>query len=447
MKNLLIRVFWIVVLVNLDPGGFKHVYLSSTQMTIASLLEFTICVIIFAYFNKESRFSFLQNKFVTNYLLIIFFWFLYYLAIHYGVKNRIEYPGVFVSILRNIKFIYSALLVIPIAYFIRFSAPIFIRYLFISSAFICLFFIVSIYTPVKVITTWSGFREAGGGITRIFMYGYGLIFFIIPLTIAGIFLKAKVNKFVYVSFFLSAGVILLTVYRREMIAVALHIFIISILSAKIRGKFIFQSIANYLNPRSIFLGISSILLLVTFAPGIIQSSIKLTNDTLIDLGIIESRYRRVDDVRLSLSAKKGIVKAIEENPSLGTGFHTDWYSGDGGRNQWEGADYIFLASVAMYGIIGVIIFLPFYIYTFRLIFKFIKLSNKFFFSLLDQPSIWLLIIIGVASCSEFIKNIIEYPNWFYPIGAVPDRAKYYIYLGLLLGSYFGIQEEQRKLTT
>ena len=37
--------------------------------------------------------------------------------------------------------------------------------------------------------------------------------------------------------------------------------------------------------------------------------------------------------------------------------------------------------------------------------------------------------------------VIEYPNWFYPIGALTPAAKYYIYFGLLLGSYYFLQKK------
>ena len=92
----------------------------------------------------------------------------------------------------------------------------------------------------------------------------------------------------------------------------------------------------------------------------------------------------------------------------------------------------------MYGIVGVLIFLPFYVLVIKVIVSFVRLAKHYYRFFLQRQDAFLLMLIGIASSSEFIKNFIEYPNWFYPIGTVPDRAKFFIYFGLLLGSYYGL---------
>ena len=202
-----------------------------------------------------------------------------------------------------------------------------------------------------------------------------------------------------------------------------------------------KSIAKYLNVKNV-LGLLIVLIVInTFLPQVIASSSRLVNDTLVDLGFVESNYRRVNDVRLSLSGKSGIIAAIKENYLFGTGFDPAWFTGDGGKNQWEGADYVFLASFAMYGILGLLLFLPFYIIVVKLITAFLKLTKSHYNYFVNQKETLLLLVIGLASISEFIRNLIEYPNWYYPVGAIPDRGKYYIYLGLLLGSYYGLKSK------
>lgn len=438
MKNWLIGLFWIIVLIHLDPGGFKHSYLSSTESTIVAVFEFILLLVIFRYFYKNYNLNKLKFPFIKTYFVIILFWFVYYFLIFYGLNIRVEYPGFLVSLLRNFKFVFSAIIVLPIAYFTSFSVLDFLRYFVITSLIIGVAFLLSVFTPIDIIPTWSGTREAGGNLTRIFMYGYGIIFFIGPVFIAAFYLKSRMNLKVYISFGVLLAIVLLTIYRREMIALIEHLLIISFLIVFIQGKFILKSFSKILNVKTILILGFALFIIYVFVPGLLETGVRLTTDTLVDLGLIDAPDRRVEDVRLSLSGKQGIISAFYNNFMLGTGFHPDWFSGDGGLNQWEGADYIFLASIAMYGIVGILLFFPFYLLVGAVIMTFLKLAKKYYKHFYKDKESFLLLIVGIAASSEFIKNIIEYPNWFYPIGAVPDRGKYFIYFGLLLGSYYGL---------
>ena len=147
------------------------------------------------------------------------------------------------------------------------------------------------------------------------------------------------------------------------------------------------------------------------------------------------------DNRLSLSGKIGIIDAIKESPFFGTGYDPSWFTGDGGENEWEGADYIFLGSLAQFGVVGLILFLPFYIMAIKIIRNLLFVIRANFSYILKESSILRpAVLVGLAASVEFIRNIIEYPNWFFPIATTAYAPRLFIYFGLLLGSLMQINK-------
>ena len=421
----------------MDPGGFLRSNLEPREITIYYLISFLLVIIIYAYNYNIHKINVFKFKFIKIYLWILFIWYLYYFLIFFGINNKF-YENFFNSILDNFVLVYTSLLVIPIVYFSFFGLKIFLKILVWSTIIIGLLFLVTVFTNVELIKTWSAIRGEAGNLTRHFLYGYGLMFYIVPLTIAILFLKVRLDKRVLLSFLIVIMIILITVYRREIIALMEYIVIIAFLSSKVEGKNGILSITKYFNPKTILITILTLFFLSVFSKEILNTSLELINNTLINLGLIQNDNLMIQDVRLSLSGKTGIIKAISDHFFLGTGFDPVWYTGDGGVNQWEGADYVFLAALAMYGIMGLLAFFPFYIFVLTVIYKFVLLSRNHFESIIKSQRNIIFLLIGIAAISEFIKNLIEYPNWFYPIGAIMDRGKYYIFLGLILGCYYNL---------
>jgi hypothetical protein len=46
---------------------------------------------------------------------------------------------------------------------------------------------------------------------------------------------------------------------------------------------------------------------------------------------------------------------------------------------------------------------------------------------------------------KLVKNMIEYPNWFAPVGAIDYSSKYFIFFGLMLGGYFNLKFKFKKI--
>ena len=439
-KSILINIFWIIVIFNLDPGGFIHSYFSPIAETLFSFGSIITAYFIFNFYYRNSAINLFKLPYVKAFAIFIVVWNIYHFGVYYGFNNA-SYPGIPLSILKNPGMIFKSLIVFPIIYFSTFSLNSFVRILTYSTIVIGLMFILSVITGIGLIETWNANRNVGG-VNRNFMYGYGLMYFVIPMAIAMIFLNFKIKKSILLASVISFLVIILTVFRRDIIGVFEYIFIIAVIINYIEDKFWLKSVSKYLNLKTILIVSLSIFLLSVFASNFLNKTVDMTTNTLGALGIIENTQggSNTDKTRLSLSAKFGIVKAIEENIYTGTGYDSAWFTGDGGDNKWEGSDYIFLSAFAMYGLCGLIVFFPFYIIYIKVLKSFAKfLKSRYAFLLKHKIEFWVPMVVGVAAGAEIVKNIIEYPNWFYPIGAIDNSSKFFVFFALLLGALVSVK--------
>ena len=144
---------------------------------------------------------------------------------------------------------------------------------------------------------------------------------------------------------------------------------------------------------------------------------------------------------MSLTKKVSMVSTIKDNLLFGTGYDQRWFTNvkSDKTDKWEGSDYIFLGAFGQFGIIGLLLFSPFYIFSLRVIrsgMQLIKVNKDLIYQ--NSNMFYFSIITFIACSSEIIKNLIEYPNWFAPISASSSGYLFFIILGLLLGSYMSI---------
>lgn len=433
-------IFWIAIVFYLDPGGFvaalseNDIDATRTIVFKFGLLAISYILLIFKYNSREN--SMIKSDFINWYTYIMFIWLLYYLFWFYGLNNP-TYPGPLKLIMRNQRMIGQILLVYPIAYFASINLANFIKITTWTTIIIMIMYLLTVFLNIPLVELVIFQRGFEYDLTRYFMMGFGIMHLSLPIAIALLMMKFKGEKLIVIAGVMIVILIVIMINRRDMVGIIELIIIMAFFVNHIHGKKPLQFIWRFINMKSI---LYTILLLIVIG-------LVFPNLYLVAMDVFENSYRtiilgeasggRAEDVRMSLTAQYGIVNAIEENLFFGTGNDPSWSSGDGGVKGFEGSDYVFLASFGMYGLIGLLIFIPFYIITVMLIIRFIKLLKSNRDMIYRNKNIFIYpVIIGLATSAEFIKNIIEYPNWFYPIGAIKDSPKYFIYFGLLLGSYY-----------
>ena len=132
------------------------------------------------------------------------------------------------------------------------------------------------------------------------------------------------------------------------------------------------------------------------------------------------------DVRLGFG-KEFMQDLIKKNYVFGTGFDNRW-RGTGDKAGYETSDYPLLSAIAMYGIIGLLIFLPIYITLVRAVIfdiKFLK-KHKMNYNSFDFYIITLFVL-------YFIYDLLQYMNWFLPV-SLSRNFKWYTILSMYFAS-------------
>lgn len=428
--------FWFFIVFYLDPGGILIARIENSILrTVVFTVLYGIAFVIFLYKKRHGVFDNLKIPIIKPYIIIMLFWNLYYYIVYLWINNS-QFEGFAKILTSHLDMILKTIIVIPIIYFATYSLKPFMKILVYSTILIGLAFILSVFTGVEIINTASAKRGLGN-LHRYFMDGYGLIYFLIPITISFLLLR-KIQMNVFLAGIIAVVIIFLTVMRREMVGIVESLTIISLLITYMYKSRLYKAIVKVINFKSMSIAIIAIVMLYVFSPKVIDSVVLLGENILNELGIGNSQ----ENVRMQLnsSSKMGIMNSIRNNIYFGTGYISDWYTGAGGKNQLEGSDYVFLACIGMYGVVGLLIFLPFYFYilsVIRTVMKFVRNNINIIYNL--KCSFWLPLVVILSAATEFLKNIIEYPNWFFPIGAITSSAKFFIFLGLLIGAYYNLK--------
>lgn len=432
--------FWVVIIFFLDPGGFLDIYFGSNLGKLVTSYGFLmVAYICFIKHKKFSKYPIFRNKYIHYYNITIIIWYTYYFIWFYMINNP-TFPGLIKVFLRNSRELSQGLLVVPIAYFTITNLQPFIRLttkVTIVVLALLFFSILSSTQIVKLLVVDRGFVE----VNRYFMYGNGLIYFSLTIAIGLIVLDLFKNNKILISGLFTLIFIIITYTRRSLIGVFEYIIIITFLVSLINRENYFKRFRLLLKSRYVV-----ILILVSFYfmlanVNFYKNLTEFTTETLNTI-LYQETTQGTEDHRMSMFSNVAIVNAIKENFWAGTGFDPDWGTGDGGGKGYEGSDYIFLSCFAMYGLIGLLTFLPFYLIAISIIRNgvlLIRRNYQAFTEIKFELSPYVLIFI--ASSSEMIKNIIEYPNWFYPIGFLGGTQQYFIFMGLLIGSFIAIQQK------
>jgi hypothetical protein len=213
---------------------------------------------------------------------------------------------------------------------------------------------------------------------------------------------------------------------------------------------------NYLNKKPIFFvpgrslrlvggtGLALVAALLILNPSYLIALVDTISNLLGFLsGDIASET--ADDDRISLTKQSSMFKAFTDNLFTGTGYDERWFNNVSRDDHWEGADYIFLGVLGQFGIIGSAIFLIYYILIYSIIFRGYALLRRNWKEYRSQKKIYYpYILLFLAGSVEYIRNLVEYPNWFVPISASSFGYLFFIYGGMIVGSFYGIQNAQRR---
>lgn len=411
------HLFWIFLFLFTDPGGI--IKANSGGKFYVNFAIFTILTFLFL-FTSGAR-ECLRSGNLKRISPAILLWTVYYLFI-FGLLNN-NATDFYYFLKNGFLLPFTAICLFFFTYFFAVrNLKLFIHYLVIFSMIVFILFFITYFTVFKVLPL----RVYGRGYVeqeRIMLFGYGILSLSIPFAVNFLLFNIKIKEKRWIILAAAIMIVLwiISITRRQLLETIIYMFGAYLLA--IRLKLFRQVIPGKL---IVFLLIPVIILFVLF-PGYLGATRQslVESYSVITEGQSSTGQR---DSRLSLSGQEMVISKFLENPLFGTGFDPLWYSSEGDRKGYEASDYIFLGALAQHGILGLLFFLPIYIFIYKTLFseyKLLKITKGFTSaSEYDRMLIYYVII-------SFSIKLLIYVNYFVEAGWAVNAFSFYIIIGIL----------------
>ena len=420
--------FWFLVILYTNPGAIVqalHIYYITDKINIGDLL---FVLLSFCYFINQNEYTVFDIDFikVRKFLLIFLVYYLVVFSVITPIWNgNLDYT-LSDSIIKTRYTVYAILISIYIYDFFKKSWDIFLKVFLYSSILVSILFILTVVLKIDILPLGS-LNRGYINVDRKLMLSEGLLPLLLPLgiTVAVFNYRIKYRNLILIGFGLMCVVYVLELWRRNIAAIFIFFILAAILNAIINRKFII-----------LFKNAFKIIFLLTFLTLISYSIFPRYIDAAI-LGIKDSfsvlrsehDLRGKKDVRMTLD-RPFINKKFYEHPFFGTGFDNRWRTKGGDNQGFEAADYPFLSALAMFGIVGLLVFIPLYI----MIIKVLRLDFKYLKSNSKRIEKTLLLSFVITFMLYFTSDIMQYFNYFQAVSNSDFYYNWYIFLSLYLAA-------------
>jgi len=418
--------FWCLLILYTNPGGVIQaldIYYISGKINFGDLL---FVLITACYFFIPKNYSVFDNDFikVRKYLIIFLFYYLAAFVVLIPIVNgNINYS--LPDALTKARYTVFVILLSIYAYdFFKRRFDIFLKVFLFSSIIVLILFIATVLTGLNILPVGLMNRDFVN-INRNIMESEGLMPLLIPMGAAVIIfnLKIKYRNLILIGFALMSLAYLLELWRRNIAAIFIYFILAALVSAFISRRY--TVILN--NALKIILLVSSLVLIsYLLFPRYINAAVVGIKESI---SVIESSrdMRGQKDVRLTLD-RPFINEKFYEHPLFGTGFDNRWRTKGGDNQGYEAADYPFLAALAMYGIVGLMVFLPIYVVIVRILkldFAYLRANN-------GQIEKSLTFLFALSFMLFFVFDLLQYFNYFQAVSISESYYNWYIALSLYL---------------
>jgi len=426
-------VFWLCIIFLYDPGGFFLGYFDGDLIGRIDFLDVLFFIAITVYYFSGIHKVISGDKYIKMYVGFIILWAIYFIFF-FGLITPGSNKQDFIEFLIRTRYSYFTwLLILPVYKFTIISFKHFNSFLFITSFLILLLFFITIIYNVAIIPYFMNYRDYLG-MDRYIMYGYGFIPLTIPIAITVFLYKSSIKNRGYYYFVgilaYMAWVVSLT--RRHIIGNIIMFMVILLIINYIKG------IKYTLKKSSIDLIILAILITLLFAnqPTIYRTFQKSFSEAFKVITTAETSAGQSDN-RLNLK-NEFMLSIIKGNIFFGEGYQSHWFEGGANKTTYETSDYPFLASFAMLGLIGLIVFGYYYYFLIMILIKHFKYLKRNSISFLDnryQLEIIYLIAIG----SVMIFSLVNYTEYFSLTGIGEYNIHQILYVPFFLGIIYRLK--------
>lgn len=418
--------FWMVFILFTNPGGIQNGLGINELRGGLNFNDFLILIMLFCYVVSTKTKAY-KNLYYNRIALFLFIFSIYYLiGFSYIVPKYNDNLTSFINVLIKIRHTFYSFLLFFFTYrFFQRSYQIFFKLFVYSSILILSLFLFSILlgkTLLPILTFSRGFID----INRIMLISYGIMPFLIPLGITFLLFRSNTNYkyFVYISFVLMALTWLVSLTRRHIFGSIFYFFIGYFLLTYFTKVSFAKKIQSVFRTLIILFGL--VFTINLLFPEYLSSGAETLNETFYTIEHGKTTAGDIDE-RISLS-RPFIIQIINENWMIGTGYENRWRTDIGDSEGYEASDYPFLAAIAMFGVMGILLFVPIYYYLINALLKDIRFIKKV--KSFDNKLLFLLFISFII---WFIYDFMRYFDWFHPISNPVNNYWYYI-LGFYLAA-------------
>lgn len=418
--------FWSLLILFTNPGGIVEAFNAHYIVGKVQINDLLFVLLSFCYFIIPKSFNNLDADFkkIKIYLLIFLTYYFVFHTFIVPILNGTKNYSLLISLIKSRHTLYHIFIFIYIYEFFKRRWDIFIIIFTYSSVIILILFLLQLIIMVNILPVFSLNRHFIN-IARNMMISEGLIPLLIPLGVVLLIFKLNIKhkNIILLGFALLPIYYIVSLIRKEMISIFIYFFIASLISVFLSNRYK-VIVTNALKALVILviLIVGSYFIFPKYVEAARLSLIETYN--VIQYGKTSTGQK---DERLGLN-RIFIVGQFLRYPIFGTGFDNRWRGGPGEKEGYESSDYPLLSAFAMFGLVGIIVFLPIYVVMIKVLKKdIIYLRNN---KIKKQNLLFLFLMTFILF---FVFHLLQYFNWFFPVSC-SDYYSWYFFLSLYLAT-------------
>ena len=428
IETIINYLFWCMLILFTNPGGIVeslNIYYITTKININDLLFVLLTLCHFIIPKEKTIFDIDYIR--TKKLLLIFltYYLIVFITIVPIVNGNLNY-SLPEALIKSRYTVYALLISIYTYEFFKRRWDIFLNVFLFSSVVVLILFIATVVTKLHILQI--GLVNRGFvNINRNLMQSQGIMPLLIPLGVVVIVfnLRIKYRNLILIGFTLMSIAYILELWRRNIIALFVF-FILAIAANALINRRYTLLLGNTVKIILLIASLTFIAYLIF--PRYINAAavgIKESFSVLETERDISGRK----DLRMTLD-RPFINEKFYQHPFFGTGFDNRWRTTGGDNQGYEAADYPFLAALAMFGIIGLLVFLPIYF----VIVKVLKLDFEFLRANNNKNIKSVLFLFVITFMIYFVFDLVQYFNYFQAVSNSDFYYNWYIFLSLYLAA-------------
>lgn len=442
-KNIAIvdYLFWSFVILFTNPGGIIEALNLFYIFGKINFRDVIFVILTILYLIIPKTYSIVDHSFIAikRYLLIFLIYFYLFYVVFIPRINNVENYSLIFSIIKTRYTLYHIAMFFYIYVFFRRRWDIFLKIFLLSSIIVLILFLQARVTGINILPI-SIMNRNFVNIDRNLMVSEGLMPLLIPLGIAVIVLRFK-SPYRYVviaGFVLMSAAYLYALWRRNIIAVFAYFLLAVLIDSFIKQKMSRLAINS--------LKAAAFLAVMTVAFYFISPKYtKAAQVALLETVSVVKESKTTSgqsDVRLGLN-RPFINNLFYKNPVWGTGFDNRWRIRQGDEQGYEAADYPLLAALAMFGLIGILLFGPVYLHIIKTIISDLKYIRGH-----PGKKNNAMQLLSITFILFFLYHLMQYFNYYIFISVTDDFINYFflsLYYSSRAGYYYSEYTAQKMI--